>query len=170
MTEKNNEQKFLDFYDQNITRIYRYIYFRVGSVQTAQDLASEAFLKIWQYLKEGKGIENLSAMTYQVCRNLIADYFRKKSNLPITLEEAADFVKHIEEFDLKSDQDLAIEDIKKALRYLREEYQEAIIWYYIDDFSIEDIAGITGKSQGAVRTLTSRAVKALRELIEAKNK
>jgi len=82
-----NEQKFLEFYDQNITKIYRYIYFRVGSQEIAQDLSSEAFLKTWQYLKDGNFIGNLSAMIYQICRNLIADYFLKNPNLLIPIED-----------------------------------------------------------------------------------
>ncbi|OGZ34123.1 MAG: hypothetical protein A2Y98_02200 [Candidatus Portnoybacteria bacterium RBG_19FT_COMBO_36_7] len=169
MSLVENEQNFLKFYDENITKIYRYVYFRVGSQEVAQDLASEAFLKGWQYLKEGNFIGNLSAMTYQICRNLISDYFRKNPNLPITLEEVSEKHLGIAESGIeeKTDKNLKIDRIMEYLRLIREEYQEIIIWYYVDDFEVEEIAQILGKSEGTVRTSLSRAIKALREALEA---
>jgi len=164
-----NEQKFLEFYDQNITKIYRYIYFRVGSQEIAQDLSSEAFLKTWQYLKDGNFIGNLSAMIYQICRNLIADYFRKNPNLLIPIEDVQET--HLSEAEIgfvkKTDENLKLEQIMGCLKQIKEEYQEVIIWYYVDDFEVGEIAQILGKSEGAVRVSLSRAVKALKGALEA---
>ena len=165
-----NEQQFLEFYDKFVTKIYRYVYFRVGSEQVAQDLTSEAFLKTWQYIKDGKEIGNLSAMTYQVCRNLIADYFRNVADkLPISLDNVADSDLAVADSDLitKAEAGLSLDAIKSRLRLIKEEYQELIIWYYIDDFEIYEISQILGKSTGSVRTALSRAVKALKGAIES---
>jgi len=169
MNSTVNEQNFLQFYDQNITKIYRYIYFRVGSQEVAQDLSSEAFLKAWQYLKDGNFIGNLSAMTYQICRNLISDYFRKNPKLPIPLDEVAE--SHLSEaqtgMEEKAEKNLKIDQIMGCLRLIKVEYQEIIIWYYVDDFEVGEISQILGKSEGAVRTSLSRAIKALKEALEA---
>ncbi len=164
-----NEQKFLEFYDQNITKIYRYIYFRVGSQEIAQDLSSEAFLKTWQYLKNGNSIGNLSAMIYQICRNLIADYFRKNPNLPVPIENIPETNLGEEETGLinKTDENLKLDQIMVCLKLIKEEYQEVIIWYYVEDFKVGEIAQILGKSEGAVRTSISRAIKALKGALEA---
>lgn len=165
---QTDEKNFLDFYDQNVAKIYRYIYFRVGSEQVAQDLASEAFTRAWQYLKDGKFIGNLSAMTYQICRNLISDYFRKKQSLPVPLEQTPGIVLDESDKDLIESVDncLALDKIKDELALIKEEYQEVIIWHYIDDFEIEEIAQILGKTEGSVRTSLSRALKALRDKLE----
>jgi len=164
-----NEQKFLDFYDQNATKIYRYVYFRVGSEEVAEDLSSEAFMKVWRYLKSGKDIGNISAVIYEVCRNIIADFFRNKKKLQISLEEVAEITSDISEsgFVRQTEANLQLDKIKHAIRLLKDEYQELIIWYYIDDLKAEEIAQITGKSEGAVRTSLSRALKALRRVLEA---
>ncbi len=52
MSEKINEQKFLEFYDQYVDKIYRYIFFRLGSEEMAKDLTSEVFLKMARLTKE----------------------------------------------------------------------------------------------------------------------
>lgn len=163
MTE--NEQKFLEFYDEYVTKIYRYVYFRVGSEQVAQDLTSDTFLKTWEYMKQGNFIGNLSAMTYQVCRNVISDYFRKNNSLPINLDEIAEInlIDTANKVSDKTAESLETEEILSCLKLIKVDYQEIIIWRFIDDFEIEEIAQILGKSEGSVRTLISRAVKALRE-------
>jgi len=53
-----------------------------------------------------------------------------------------------------------------CLKQIKEEYQEVIIWYYVDDFEVGEIAQILGKSEGAVRVSLSRAVKALKGALE----
>ncbi len=168
-----NEQFFLEFYDKNVTKIYRYIYFRVGSQEVAQDLASEAFTKAWQYLKNGnRQIENLSALIYQICRNLISDYFRYNSDMPIPLDGVSDKISDKITGETgaaivdKAEDCFQLDQIRQCLRLIRPEYQELIIWYYIDDFEIAEIAQILGKTEGAVRTSLSRAIGALKGQIE----
>src|SRR4030042_4832491 len=165
----SNERKFLQFYDQNVTKIYRYVYFRVGSEQVAQDLSAEAFMRTWQYLKAGKEIDNISAMVYKVCRNAISDYFRNNSDIPNQFDvvsESNSVVSEsalvVSESDLvrKTDASIELDIVKDKLRLIRPEYQEMIIWYYIDDFEVPEIAQIIGKSEGAVRVSISRALKA----------
>jgi len=172
----STEQQFLEFYDKNVTKIYRYIYFRVGSREATQDLASEAFTKTWQYLKNGnRHIGNLSALIYQICRNLIADYFRYNADMPIPISDISDKTsdKIIGETEstiaAKVEDCFRLDQIRQCLRLIKPEYQELIIWYYIDDFEVSEIAQILGKSEGAVRTSLSRAIGALKRQIEAKN-
>ena len=153
----------MEFYDAHVGKIYRYIYFRVNIEELAQDLTSEVFLKSWQYLSV-KSVGNPRAFFYQVARNLIVDFYRKKDKTPISLEEITD--KPISD---KSDSplDLAsvsadMNSVKLALRQLSPDYQEIIIWRYLDELETKEIAEILNKSEGAVRTLLSRALGELR--------
>ena len=175
-----DEQQFLEFYDQYVDKIYRYIFFRVGSEELAKDLTSDAFLKSWQYLnkeqeavngKQPKGqkqLDNPRAFIYQVARNLIADNYRQKDRAPISLEEIAD--KRIaDKTDGPVEQvmlSLEIESVKSALSCLSEDYQEIIIWRYLDELEVKEIAEILEKSEGAVRTLLSRALANLKKVLK----
>ena len=49
---------------------------------------------------------------------------------------------------------------------LKDEYQEVVIWHYIDDLSITEIAKMLKKSEGTVRVTLHRALKAVRKEIE----
>jgi RNA polymerase sigma-70 factor (ECF subfamily) len=172
------EQQFLVFYDENVAKIYRYIYFRVGSKEQAQDLTSEVFLKSWQYLNGdpqsagSKELQNPRAFFYQVARNLIIDFYRQKDKASLSLEEIAD--KQIaDKIADKTDgpleriaKALDLEAIKQSLWSLNEDYRDVIIWRYLDELEIKEIAEILGKNEGAVRVLLSRALAGLKEVLE----
>jgi len=161
--DKFTEQQFLECYDQHVGKIYRYIYFRVNAEELAQDLTSEVFLKSWQSLSL-KGVSNPRAFFYQVARNLVTDFYRKKDKTPISLEEITDKPisdKTASPLDLAA-VSLDMNLVKQALRQLSPDYQEIIIWRYLDELETKEIAEILNKSEGAVRTLLSRALGELR--------
>jgi len=58
-----------------------------------------------------------------------------------------------------------LDTIKAVLTNLKDEYQEVVIWHYIDDLSIAEIAKMLKKSEGAVRVTLHRALKAVKKEI-----
>ncbi|KKT26562.1 MAG: RNA polymerase, sigma-24 subunit, ECF subfamily [Parcubacteria group bacterium GW2011_GWA2_43_9b] len=187
MAENISEQQFLELYDAHVGKIYRYIYFRVGSEEQAQDLTSEVFLRCWQYTSNQQSaisnqtLKNPRAFFYRVARNLITDFYRQKDKMPISLEEIADKsfadklpINVADKFIAdKSDgpaeraaMGLEMDMVKKALRCLNEDYREVIIWRYLDELEIKEIAEILDKREGTVRTLLSRALASLKEVLK----
>lgn len=172
MASQMSEQQFLEHYDAHVGKIYRYVYFRVGSPELAQDLTSEVFLKSWQYINKQQAggsvkLDNPRAFFYRVARNLITDFYRQKDRSPLSLEEIADRT-IADKKDGPGEMaavSLDMESVKKALRRLNHDYREVIIWRYLDELEIKEIAQILDKREGAVRTLLSRALAALKEVI-----
>jgi RNA polymerase sigma-70 factor (ECF subfamily) len=166
----NLKKEFSKIYDKYINQIYRFVFLKVNSKEIAEDITSETFLKVWESYKNNK-IENISAFLYQVARNLITDYYRQKSRtqfLPLESVSIIDPSNNLKEIsENKSD----IETIKSALfRLENENYQNIIIWHYLNDLSIKEISKINNQSEGAVRVMLSRALKELKEIIEGDNK
>jgi len=161
-------EAFGQFYDLYVNKIYRFVYFKVSSSEEAEDITAETFLKIWEYIFNDRKIENLNAFTYQVARNLVVDFYRKKSQqkligdseeklqrMPDDRESAA------EKMELQSD----VEQIEKYLKQMKEEYREVIILKYIEELTVSEIAKILGKKKGNVRVLAHRALNTLKSLI-----
>ena len=82
-----NKEAFGQLYDLYASKLFRFIRLKVGSQVLAEDLSSESFLKIWEYLKdkENKIEESFQALLYKVARNLIVDYYKKKSSQELIL-------------------------------------------------------------------------------------
>lgn len=165
--KSQDKEAYAQFYDLYATRIYRFIFFKVSSVSEAQDLTSEVFLKLWQHIKEGKEIKNLNAFIYIVARNAVIDFYRNRNrdaysiDSPDTPDIPDDKSSELHQQMIDSD----MEGILKGLNNLKDEYKEVIVLKYLDELSISEISDVLNKSNGAVRVLLHRALKALKENI-----
>lgn len=154
-------------YDLYAPKIYRFIYFKVSSSLDAEDLTAEVFLKAWEYVNKNKEIEKFGGLLYKIARNLVIDFYRKKStheeNLDETfLQKISDAGTAVEKMAVKSD----TQNIMKGLRLLKEEYREVLTLRYIDELDAGEIAEILNKSSINVRVLIHRALKTLRKIID----
>lgn len=159
------KQEFNRIYYQYITPIYRFFYLKSDSQETAEDLASETFTRLWITLNKNENIKNPRAFLYKVARNLLTDFYRKKAKkAEISLELTPEIVDSIN-FQQKIINNIEVERIKKELQNLKEEYQLVIIWHYLEDIPIKEIAEIMDKTEDNTRVLLHRALKALRQQI-----
>ena len=165
---KRDAEAYGEIYDQYIAKIYRFIFFKVGRAEDAEDIASETFLRAWQYINEGKPVKYLNALLYSIARNLVIDHFRqKKSKSEValdyeTMENIGDENKTIKNIEVGQE----MKQILESLQSLKDEYREVIVMHYIDELGVGEIAEILGKSNGNVRVLLHRALAAAKETID----
>lgn len=172
--KKKDPEAFSQIYDLYITPIYRFIYFKVSSRQDAEDLTSEVFLKIWQYITETEEeIENLRALLYRSARNLVIDFYRRNAKRdlvhdPEVLNAVVD--ERQQSFLSKIDNQFELKNIEVVLRKMKDEYREVVILRFIEDMSISEIAKVLDKSKGSVRVILHRALKVVRQSLQQDGK
>jgi len=162
----NLRKIFSKIYDRYIEKIYRFIFFKVNSQEIAQDLTSETFLKGWESFKNGTKIENPQAYLYKTARNLVIDFYREKGKVQIVSADnplIPDPAPNLEEKAMLSSD---LDQIRQALTELNDDYQNVIIWYYLDDLSISEISQMLGRTDDATRVLLHRALKTLKEKLK----
>ena len=163
---KKNKENFSQIYDNCIGKIYRFIFLKVNSRDIAEDLCSETFLKGWQVFKENsQEIENPQAFLYQIARNLVIDYYREKDRTQTVSVDVISLTDPADDLEKTAIANSELEMIKKALVGLKDDYQELVIWHYVDDYSVPEIAKMTDKSEGAVRVMLHRALKSLKSKV-----
>jgi RNA polymerase sigma-70 factor, ECF subfamily len=165
-------QEFSKIYDKYINKIYRFVFLKVNSKDVAEDLCSETFLKAWETFKtkDLKLIKNYQAFLYQIARNTVIDYYREKSRTNIISAEFVSIEDPRTNIEEKSSLDSDLTEVKAVLADLKQNYQEVIIWRYVDDLSIKEIAKLLGKPEGTVRVVLHRALKSLKNNLEKRNK
>ena len=166
----NFKQTFSQLYDNYVEKIYRFVFIKVNSREIAEDLTSETFLRAWKRFQDNREkIRNHSAFFYQIARNLVTDYYRGKDKMKVVSAEYDQIVDPGINFEDKAVFNSDLESVKKAILCLKDSYQEVIIWHYLDDLSIPEIADLSKKSEGNVRVNLHRALEALKnELAEIK--
>jgi RNA polymerase sigma-70 factor (ECF subfamily) len=163
MDKKEIEKEFSRIYYQYISPIYRFFYLKSDSQEIAEDLTQETFFRLWKALNSNEKIKNPRAYLYRLARNLITDFYRKeKKKQEIPLDSSPEIIDSAD-FQKKIIINAEIEQIKKNLQDLKEEYQLVIIWHYLEDVPIKEIAEILNKSEENIRVLLHRALKSLRE-------
>ena len=155
-------ESFGKIYDAYVDKIYRFVYFKVSNSEEAQDITSDIFLKTWQYIKEKKNIKNFNAFIYQIARNQVIDYYRKRAQAHIIEDDSVmnDIQDEQSKRDIKDiDVRLTLVEVEKLLLRLKDEYREVILLRYVEEFSIKEIAEIINKTPGATKVLLHRALK-----------
>lgn len=168
--------KFLELYDQHYAGVYRFLRVKLPNDQIAQDIVSEAFVKCWNAILKNPDNypDNDKAYLYRIAYNTLKDHYRTK-NREVQVGED-DIIGYLDKkdqadspaFDVANEMDTSVEvkKIYEALKEMSEDAAELITLRYIEDMGNKEIAKILGKSEGAVRTGLSRAMKELREKLE----
>ncbi len=148
-------------HDRYYSAIYRYIAFRVGERETAEDLTSEVFTRLLTALRDRHAPQNtLRGWLYGVAARVVADHHRKQYRAPqVELDETL----------VSSDADpaellegkLTQEDLKQAMQELTEEQRHVLGLRFGADLPIQEVARTLGKTEGAIKQLQARAVAAL---------
>ena len=155
---------FSEIYDKYIEKIYRFIFLKVNSQDIAEDLTSETFLRVFESFKTNN-IENPQAFLYRVARNLVTDHYREKGRTQVV---SADYVSVVDpgaDLEEKAILNSDMEQVRFALSSLKEDYQNVIVWHYLDDLPIIEVARMLDRSEEATRVLLHRALKSLRATV-----
>lgn len=158
----NPKKEFSKIYDRYIEKIYRFVFLKVSSREVAEDLASETFLRGWQSFKNGTVIENPQAFLYQIARNLVVDHYREKGRVQFVSVDSLPIVDPSSKVEERAFLSSDIEIIRRSLTGLKEDYQNVIIWHYLDDLPIPEVARMLDRSEDATRVLLHRALESLR--------
>jgi len=170
--KSHDKEAFIKVYDETVNDIHRFVYFKIGNREEANDLTSQIFLKTWNHIQNNslEDSKTLRALLYKIARNTIIDHYRETGNkISVSLDDEdnkIDVVDNAQDPEEKMDQEANMELIKSKLPLLKEEYREVIIMKFINDLTLEEIADISGKKKGNVRVLLHRALNALKELVE----
>ena len=161
-------QYFSQIYDQYVKRIYRFIYLKVSLTETAEDLSSEVFLRMYKHIqKNNPSIENPQAFLYQIAKNVVADHYRGKKVSIVSIEKTTIEIEDISERTREQGEiSLEMDRIRQAIAQLQDDYQNLIIWRYVDELTVPEIAQITGKREENVRVGLHRALQSLRAKVD----
>ncbi|OGZ24201.1 MAG: hypothetical protein A2896_00450 [Candidatus Nealsonbacteria bacterium RIFCSPLOWO2_01_FULL_43_32] len=159
----NSRKTYSDIYDKYIDKIFRFIFLKVKSPEIAEDLCSEVFLRGWQSFKGGNKIDNIQAFLYQIARNLLVDHYREAGKNQVISMEYAPTLASSQDLEEKAWLQSDLGQVKAALAKINDDYREVIIWYYLDELKVPEIAKILNKPEGTCRVLIHRALKALKD-------
>ena len=161
---------FEKIYRHFLSKIYRYIFLKILDKETAEDLTSEVFIRVYKNLNK----VNLNAITikiwiYKIAKNLLTDHFRSSRNMQNvkSLDGYLEGDKELETIgnmlvdqreNFSNGNQFKNEKLISALNGLPETQREIIFLRYVEGMDFKSISLILNKSEIALRALKFRAL------------
>lgn len=137
---------------------------RTGSRALAEELAQETFVRVWERWPTVQAMDSPEAWAFRVALNLASSRFRRlgaERRARARLEARP--VEHAS-LDTGGPERALVRD---AIAALPPRQRNVVILRYFSDLSIAETAQVMGCAEGTVKSLTSKAVDALRATLGA---
>ena len=136
--------------------IYRLAYARTGSRADAEDVMQEVFLRLVKHRPVFDSEAHAKSWLLKVASNCANDLFR----LPWRRREEP-----LEE-DVSAPEEPGEGGVTEAVLSLPARYRIPIHLYYYEGYSVAEIADVTGKREGTIKSHLSRARALLRDKLK----
>jgi len=163
-----DEDAFLFLYRGHRDTVFRFAYRLLGSIDTAEDITQDCFLSVLKH-PERFDETRASLRTYlcAAARNLAMKHFRHAGR-EIGVEEISEEIAraHAPEQPLRKllNEELALK-VRQAVEELPTLQREALVLFEYEDFSLAEIAAITGADTGTIKSRLHRARQRLRQTL-----
>jgi RNA polymerase sigma-70 factor (ECF subfamily) len=154
-------------YDRYVDIVFRYVLFRVGDRELAEDVTSETFLR---------ALRRITSVSYQgrdvgawfvtIARNLVLDHVKSSR---FRLEVATPEIRDSERLEAGPEQQVMSKVTREAVLacvdQLGDDQRECIVLRFLQGLSVAETAKVMNRNEGAVKALQHRAVRRLGQLL-----
>lgn len=161
-----DQRAFRELVTRHLDRVYAVALRILGNRADAEDLAQDAFLRLWTARERWEpGRAQVGTWLYRVVVNRCIDLRRKSRELavdevPDVADDAASAVTTIHQGEMSRKLD-------DALTALPEQQRAAVVLFYFEDLSNAEIADVMETTVAAVESLLKRARKKLRDVMRS---
>ncbi len=157
--EKNYNKLFRDYYEP----VTKYIYYKCGNLQQAEDIVQNVFIKLWKlcatvtFSKAKSYIYTASNHSFfnEVAHKKVV-LKHQKTIIENTTHESPDFLMEIDEFRDK---------LKNAINTLNPKEREVFLLSRIENKTYKEIAEITELTVKAIERRMGKALKELKAIL-----
>ncbi len=147
--------------------LYTYIYEWVRDEQTALDLVQEVFIRAVRHLGTLREDAKFGSWLFGIAHQQAAQYWRKRQRHLVALDEVEgevpDGPEEPGEWLLRQEDNTRFLQALERLPILQ---RSVLVLHFMEELSLEEIAGITGVGIGTVKSRLFYARQALRRLLE----
>jgi RNA polymerase sigma-70 factor (ECF subfamily) len=166
--QRGDTSAFAQLYNRYVDVVFRYVLFRVGDRELAEDVTSETFLRALRRIGtvsyQGRDV---GAWFVTIARNLVLDHVKSsRFRLEVaTAEVDSQRVESGPEQEVLTK--VTTEALLECVEQLGDDQRECIVLRFLQGLSVAETAQIMNRNEGAVKALQHRAVRRLAQLLPA---
>jgi RNA polymerase sigma-70 factor (ECF subfamily) len=143
-------------YHDNVDRLYRLMYSRVGNRPDAEDLTAEVFKLALPPLRLSASAPEIRAYLSVTAQTVLANHWRRRFGIEVTTLDPDVDVPHFEEAAVDSQ---APSRVAKILADLPDRYRRILELRFLESMSLREAAQAMGVSVGNAKVLQHRALR-----------
>ncbi len=143
-------------YRENVDRVYRLMFAKVGNRPDAEDLTEEVFLAALRPLRMSASVGEVRAYLLTVARTVLAGYWRRTLGRPVTTLDT----EQIEDvFEPARPNGVASARAEMILAALPPRYRQVLELRFLRAYTLKEAAAELGVTVGNVKVLQHRALR-----------
>jgi RNA polymerase sigma-70 factor (ECF subfamily) len=145
--------------------LYVYAFELVRHEQTALDVVQETFINAARYITSLRDDAKFGSWLFGIAHQKCAQHWRKPQRtepMPDSADEFIDSEESPGELLIRREQE---EEFMALLDQLTETHRAVLLLHFLEEFSLEEIAAVTGVGVGTVKSRLHYAKKSLRALV-----
>ncbi len=159
-----NIQDFKLIFDQYYESIKRFLYYKVGDIAVAEDIAQEVFLKAWEK-RESVKLETVKSFLYTIAGNLAINHLKHRNIVfNFVKNDSGQKVTNSPEFELEMKE--FKQKLENTLAEMPENSRIVFLMNRIEKLKYSEIADRLGLSVKAIEKRMSIALKYLKEKLD----
>src|SRR5579859_4420684 len=164
LAAQRDRSAFAPLYERYVDQIHAYVYTLTHDMEQADDMTAATFARAMEELPrfEWRGVP-YSAWLYRVAANLVARSRRR----PVWIELTPQLPSDMESPEEAAERDDRAAEVRAAVATLPDDQRQAVLLRFGGELRNREIAEIMGRSEGAVKLLTFRALTTLRRRLGA---
>jgi RNA polymerase sigma-70 factor (ECF subfamily) len=167
---RRDPSAFEALYRRYLAQVYSYAYYELGDHHDAEDATERTFLLALTNLgrfeeraqpADGEGASTFRVWLFRIARNVVSNQRRSRRRRPEAPLEAAAVVH--DPLDVEGDAAARADAATAwaAVGRLAGDRRRAVVLRFVEEMSTAEIAGVLGRSEGAVRVLIHRALRSV---------
>ena len=162
-------QAYHELYDLFFNNLRRFCFSFVKSSETAEEIVSDVFIKVWQIRNKLPEIDNLKVYLYSIAKNFCLNYITRQYKNPIASLDEMDFEAVIsldnpEELCISSD---ILHTIQRTIRQLPPQCRIIFQMVKEDGMRYKEVADVLQISVLTVRNQVAIAIRKIAETLPA---
>jgi len=180
---RRDPSRFDALYRKYLAQVYSYAYYELRDHHAAEDATERIFMQAlaglprfeervdaFVALRDGPShvadttdFSTFRVWLFRIARNVVANERRRDRRRPVSsLDDAAEISAPDDVADAAAARE-AVGAAWRAVSRLPEDRRRAVVLRFVDEMSTAEIAAVLGRSEGAVRVLLHRALRAVAE-------
>jgi RNA polymerase sigma-70 factor (ECF subfamily) len=163
---KGDQDALGQIFDNYAPALFRYAVRLCHDPAEADRIVGDVFAQLLEHLSDGRGPRtNLRSYLYQITYHVLIDHVRDASHVT-PMEDALNLPDGMVSVARQVEEQELVRELQYAVANgLTSEQQQVVLLRFVEGFSLQETAQITGKNVNAVSVLQNRAISKLRQVL-----